>query len=81
MIEIKNITKTFNPGTVNEHKAIDNLNLVLNEGDFITVIGSNGAGKSTTLNSIAGLTKSSGVKGSIKYKGTRIKSLPHRLAP
>ena len=47
MIEIKRITKTFNPGTINEVNVFDNLNLSLNEGDFITVIGGNGAGKPT----------------------------------
>ena len=54
MIELKNLVKVFNPGTVNEHTAIDHLNLILNEGDFITVIGSNGAGKSTLVNLISG---------------------------
>ena len=52
MIEIKNVTKTFNAGTASEHKAIDDLSLTLNEGDFITAIGSNGAGKSTLLNKL-----------------------------
>ena len=55
MLELKNIHKTFNPGTVNEKKALNGLNLKLNEGDFVTVIGGNGAGKSTTLNAIAGV--------------------------
>ena len=54
MIEVKNIRKVFNPGTINEHVAIHNLHLILNEGDFITVIGGNGAGKSTLLNIISG---------------------------
>ena len=54
MIEVKNIKKVFNPGTINEQVAIHNLHLVLNEGDFITVIGGNGAGKSTLLNIISG---------------------------
>ena len=54
MIEVKNIRKVFNQGTVNEHVAINNLHLILNEGDFITVIGGNGAGKSTLLNIISG---------------------------
>ena len=80
MIEIKNITKTFNAGTVNEHKAIDNLNLVLNEGDFITVIGSNGAGKSTLLNVITGsLTADSGF---ILLNGTDVAKLSeYKRAP
>jgi putative ABC transport system ATP-binding protein len=55
MLEIRDIYKTFNPGTVNEKKALNGVNLHLNEGDFVTVIGSNGAGKSTTLNAIAGV--------------------------
>ena len=49
MLEIKNVYKTFNPGTINEKKALNGLNLTLNDGDFVTVIGGNGAGKSTCL--------------------------------
>lgn len=55
MLEIRNVKKTFNPGTVNEKQALTGLNLSLNEGDFVTVIGGNGAGKSTMLNAIAGV--------------------------
>ena len=55
MLEIKNVHKTFNPGTINEKKALNGVDLVLNEGDFVTVIGGNGAGKSTMLNMIAGV--------------------------
>lgn len=54
MLELKNISKTFFPGTVHEKTALDNLSLTLHEGDFVTVIGGNGAGKSTMLNAIAG---------------------------
>lgn len=54
MLEINNIHKTFNIGTINEKKALDGVNLCLNPGDFVTIIGGNGAGKSTTLNAIAG---------------------------
>ena len=54
MLELKNIYKTFNPGTINEKVALNGLNLTLNEGDFVTVIGGNGAGKSTMLNAVAG---------------------------
>ena len=54
MLELKNISKTFNKGTVNAKTALDNLSLTLNDGDFVTVIGGNGAGKSTMLNAIAG---------------------------
>ena len=55
MLDIKNVKKTFNKGTINEKKALNGINLHLNEGDFVTVIGGNGAGKSTTLNMIAGV--------------------------
>ena len=54
MLELKNVSKTFNPGTVNEKKALDKLSLNLNEGDFVTIIGANGAGKSTLFNAICG---------------------------
>lgn len=54
MLKIENCSITFNAGTLNERKALREINLVLNEGDFATVIGSNGAGKSTLLNCIAG---------------------------
>ena len=53
MLEIQNIHKTFNPGTINEKVALNGVNLNLNPGDFVTIIGGNGAGKSTTLNAIA----------------------------
>ena len=54
MLEIQNIHKTFNAGTINEKVALNGVNLNLNPGDFVTIIGGNGAGKSTTLNAIAG---------------------------
>ncbi|AQP47560.1 ABC transporter ATP-binding protein [Tessaracoccus aquimaris] len=54
MLKLDNVTKRFFPGTVNERVALDGLSLTLNEGDFVTVIGSNGAGKSTMLNVISG---------------------------
>ena len=54
MLEIKNISKTFNAGTINEKRALRDVSLTLNDGDFVTVIGGNGAGKSTMLNAIAG---------------------------
>lgn len=53
MLEIKDIYKTFNAGTINEKRALNGVNLNLNPGDFVTIIGGNGAGKSTTLNAIA----------------------------
>ena len=55
MLEIQNIYKTFNAGTVNEKHALNGVSLKLEDGDFVTVIGGNGAGKSTTLNAIAGV--------------------------
>ena len=55
MLELKNISKTFNPGTINEKRALQGLNLHLKPGDFVTVIGGNGAGKSTMLNAVAGV--------------------------
>ena len=55
MLEIKDLHKTFNIGTINEKVALDGVNLNLNSGDFVTIIGGNGAGKSTTLNAIAGV--------------------------
>ena len=54
MLELKNIHKTFNPGTINEKVALNGLNLSLDDGDFVTVIGGNGAGKSTMLNAVSG---------------------------
>lgn len=55
MLKIQNVSKTFNPGTVNEKKALSDINLEVNDGDFITIIGGNGAGKSTLMNMIAGV--------------------------
>lgn len=54
MLEIQNIYKTFNAGTVNEKTALNGVSLTLDDGDFVTVIGGNGAGKSTLLNAVAG---------------------------
>ena len=74
MLEIKNISKTFNPGTVNEKQALKNLSLTLNEGDFVTVIGGNGAGKSTLLNAIAGVWLVD--EGEIFIGGKNVTKLP-----
>ena len=74
MLEVKNIYKTFNPGTVNEKHALNGVSLKLKEGDFVTVIGSNGAGKSTLLNAIAGLWMID--SGSICIDGNDITRLP-----
>ncbi len=55
MLDIAGVEKTFNPGTINEKKALNGIDLHLDEGDFVTVIGGNGAGKSTMLNMVAGV--------------------------
>ena len=73
MLKLTDVYKTFNPGTVNEKKALCGVNLTLNDGDFVTVIGGNGAGKSTVLNAIAGVW---GIDaGSIVIDGTDITRL------
>ena len=74
MLELRNITKIFNPGTVNEKVALENLNLTLEDGDFVTVIGGNGAGKSTMLNAIAGVWKPDA--GSIQIDGVDVTAMP-----
>ncbi|MCI6636896.1 MAG: ATP-binding cassette domain-containing protein [Bilifractor sp.] len=74
MLEVKNISKTFNPGTINEKKALRGVSLTLNDGDFVTVIGGNGAGKSTLLNAIAGVWPVD--TGSITIDGQNVTGLP-----
>ena len=74
MLDIKKISKTFNPGTVNEKKALTELSLHLDEGDFVTIVGSNGAGKSTLFNAIAGSFYVD--EGSISLAGEDITFLP-----
>lgn len=79
MLELRNIHKTFNPGTVNEKTALCGLDLKLNEGDFVTVIGGNGAGKSTMLNAIAGVWLVD--EGTITIDGDDVTKLPeHKRA-
>ena len=73
LLEIQDIHKTFNPGTINEKVALDGVNLNLNPGDFVTIIGGNGAGKSTTLNAIAGVWSVD--KGKIIIDGVDITKL------
>ena len=74
MLEIKNVFKTFNAGTINEKRALNGVNLTLNDGDFVTVIGGNGAGKSTLMNAIAGVF---GVdSGHIIIDGVDVTALP-----
>ena len=74
MLEIINLRKTFNPGTVNEKTALDGVSLTLRDGDFVSVIGGNGAGKSTLLNAVAGtwLVDS----GTISIDGVNVTRLP-----
>ena len=55
MLDVKNLYKTFNPGTVNEKTALRGVDLHMEDGQFVTVIGGNGAGKSTLLNAVAGV--------------------------
>ena len=78
-LEIKEIEKTFNPGTITENYVLKGVNLVLEEGDYVTVIGGNGAGKSTMLNAIAGVFPVD--EGTISIKGKDITRLPeHKRA-
>ena len=74
MLKIENIRKVFNAGTVNEKVALNGLNLQLQPGDFVTVIGGNGAGKSTMLNSVAGVYGVDG--GKIYIDGVDVTHLP-----
>ena len=74
MLDIVNVDKTFNPGTINEKKALNGINLHLDEGDFVTVIGGNGAGKSTMLNMVAGVYPVD--CGSIVIDGVDVTRLP-----
>ncbi|MEG1858344.1 MAG: ABC transporter ATP-binding protein [Pseudoflavonifractor sp.] len=79
MLEVRGISKTFNPGTVNEKVALNGLNLTLADGDFVTVIGGNGAGKSTMLNAVAGVYAID--SGAIVIDGQDVTKLPeHRRA-
>ena len=79
MLDLQNISKTFNPGTINEKKALNGLNLHLKPGDFVTVIGGNGAGKSTMLNAVAGVWPVD--EGRILLDGEDITALPeHKRA-
>ena len=75
MLEISHISKTFNPGTANAKKAIDDLSLSVAEGDFITVIGANGAGKSTLFNAISGSISLDGKDITLMPEHKRAKSI------
>ncbi len=74
MLELRHIYKTFNLGTINEKKALIDVSLKLNDGDFVTVIGGNGAGKSTMLNAVAGVWPID--SGSIFIDGKDVTGLP-----
>ncbi|MEE1114099.1 MAG: ATP-binding cassette domain-containing protein, partial [Eubacterium sp.] len=74
MLEIRDIYKTFNPGTINEKKALNGLSLKLEDGDFVTVIGGNGAGKSTMLNAVSGVWPVDA--GSIIIDGQDVTGIP-----
>ena len=74
MLDLVNIKKTFNPGTIHEKKALNGVNLHLDDGDFFTIIGGNGAGKSTTLNAIAGVWPVD--NGSITIDGINVTGIP-----
>ncbi|MBO8463614.1 MAG: ABC transporter ATP-binding protein [Firmicutes bacterium] len=79
MLEIKNVKKTFHKGTVNEKPALQGVDLTLQDGDFVTIIGGNGAGKSTTLNMIAGVYPID--EGKILLNGKNITHMPeHKRA-
>ena len=79
MLKIRNLQKTFNPGTVNAKTALCGLDLELKDGDFVTVIGGNGAGKSTLLNAIAGVWKPD--YGTVEIDGVDVTNMPeHKRA-
>lgn len=79
MLELHNVSKTFSPGTVNAKTALNDLSLTLNDGDFVTIIGSNGAGKSTMLNAVSGVFPID--SGSIIIDGKNITRYPeHKRA-
>ena len=73
MLNVAEVSKTFFPGTVNERRALINVNLQLAAGDFVTVIGSNGAGKSTVLNTVAGRIIQD--SGSVSLEGRDVSKL------
>ena len=74
MLKIEHIAKTFNPGTINQKKALRDLSLELANGDFVTVIGGNGAGKSTLLNAVAGVWPVD--EGTIEIGGVDVTAMP-----
>lgn len=73
ILQLKNVSKTFNPNTANENTVLKNIDLSLQKGDFVTIIGGNGAGKSTLLNAVAGTIKND--SGSIEISGKSVDKL------
>lgn len=79
MLELKGVYKTFNPGSITEKKALQGIDLKLNDGDFVTIIGGNGAGKSTLLNAIAGVWPID--EGNIRIDSQDVTAMPeHKRA-
>ena len=74
MLKVKQLSKVFNPNTINENRVFDKLSLDVNQGDFISIIGSNGAGKSTLLNMISGTIEAD--SGSILLDGNEVINKP-----
>ena len=77
MLKLQGVSKTFNPGTINEKKAIRHIDLHLKPGDFVTVIGGNGAGKSTMLNAVAGVWPVD--EGSVLIDGVDVTGMPEHV--
>ena len=77
MLKLHQVSKTFNPGTINEKKALKGIDLHLKPGDFVTVIGGNGAGKSTMLNAVAGVWPVDG--GSVVIDGVDVTGMPEHV--
>ena len=74
MLELRDVQKTFNPGTINEKHALNGVTINIEDGDFVTMIGGNGAGKSTLMNAVAGVWPID--TGSIKIDGVEVSGLP-----
>ena len=77
MLNVKQLSKVFNPNTINENRVFDELSLDVNQGDFISIIGSNGAGKSTLLNMISGTIEAD--SGSILLDGNEVINKPEYI--
>ena len=77
MLKVTQLSKVFNPNTINENRVFDKLSLEVNDGDFVSIIGSNGAGKSTLLNMISGTLQAD--SGSILLDGTEVINKPEYI--